>query len=151
MHELERPPDRVPTAFSYRKPAGDIAKQVVALGRTDRILANVQVLREGGENNLHSHPHLDGFWMVLKGRVKFYGDGDVVLGEFGPHEGIVIPRGSRYWFESTSDEPLEILQVEAFEKPFNDLRSLMKDRVNVTEMKDATMNSLTVIVDARRN
>jgi mannose-6-phosphate isomerase-like protein (cupin superfamily) len=153
MNELERPPDRTPTAFSYSKPpSGKNPKQVVTLGRTDRILANVQVLREGGENNLHSHPHLDGFWMVLQGRVRFYGDDDVVLGEFGPHEGIIIPRNSRYWFESVSDEPLEILQVEAFERPFNDLRSLMKDRVNVTEMKGATLDSVdaAVIINARR-
>jgi hypothetical protein len=48
--------------------------------------------------------------------VKFYGPGDVLIGEFGKHEGILIPRGAEYWFESSSDECLEILQMAAFEK-----------------------------------
>ena len=70
----------------------------------------VQVVKKhGGENNLHYHTRMDTFWMVLKGRVRFYGPGDVVLGEFGPHEGMVTPRYSRYWFENIGDEDLELL------------------------------------------
>lgn len=53
--------------------------------------------------------------MVLAGCVKFYGPGDVLIGEFGKHEGILIPRGEQYWFESSGDEDLEILQMAAFE------------------------------------
>jgi hypothetical protein len=53
---------------------------------------------------------------VLSGRVTFYGPGDVVIGEFGKHEGILVPRGAEYWFESSGDEDLEILQMAAFEK-----------------------------------
>ena len=55
--------------------------------------------------------------MVLAGRVRFYGPGDVMIGEFGKYEGILIPRGEQYWFESASDdEELEILQMAGFEK-----------------------------------
>ena len=92
-------------------------KAIVQLAGSDIIRGRVQVVREGGENNLHSHRGMDGFWMVLAGRVRFYGPGDVVIGEFGKHEGILIPRGEQYWFESASDnEELEILQMAAFEK-----------------------------------
>ncbi|NDG45361.1 MAG: hypothetical protein EBY36_11835 [Gammaproteobacteria bacterium] len=92
-------------------------KAIVQLAGSDIIRGRVQVVREGGENNLHSHRGMDGFWMVLSGRVRFYGPGDVVIGEFGKHEGILIPRGEQYWFESASDdEELEILQMAAFEK-----------------------------------
>lgn len=66
-----------------------------------------------GKTNLHSHSSVDGFWMVLSGRVRFYGEDDVVLGEFGKHEGVMIPRNFKYWFESVGSEPLELLQVEA--------------------------------------
>lgn len=89
-------------------------KVITRMARTDRMMANVQVLKEGGENSLHSHRHLDGFWMVLGGRVRFYGDGDALIGEFGKHEGVLIPRGFKYWFESVGDEALELLQVESF-------------------------------------
>ncbi|MBL0422425.1 cupin domain-containing protein [Ramlibacter sp. AW1] len=102
--------------FRYVKPELDRVKGVVVLARSDIMLAAVQLVKKGGENNLHSHSAMDGLWFVLKGRVRFYGEKDVLLGEFGPHEGVFIPRGVSYWFESSSDEVLEILQVESFVK-----------------------------------
>ena len=41
---------------------------------------------EGGENNLHSHKGMDGFWMVLSGKVKFYGPGDILMFFSGERE-----------------------------------------------------------------
>jgi mannose-6-phosphate isomerase-like protein (cupin superfamily) len=102
--------------FSYAKPDGVSAgKGMVALGRKDIVRGVVQVVKKhGGENNLHYHTNTSSFWMVLKGRVRFYGPDDVVIGEFGPMEGTITPRYSRYWFENIGDEDLEILQVAAF-------------------------------------
>lgn len=104
--------------FSYKKPDElRRGKGIVQLAKSDIIRGRVQIVVEGGENNLHSHNGMDGFWMVLAGKVKFYGSGDVLIGEFGKHEGILIPRGAQYWFESSDpNEPLEILQMAAFEK-----------------------------------
>lgn len=102
--------------FRYARPELDGVKGVVVLARSDIMLAAVQLVKKGGENNLHSHSAMDGFWFVLRGRVKFYGAGNTLLGEFGPHEGVFIPRGVSYWFESSSEEILEILQVESFAK-----------------------------------
>jgi mannose-6-phosphate isomerase-like protein (cupin superfamily) len=105
-----------PTKFSYAKPEGvNVGKGFVNLGRRDIVRGAVQVVKKnGGENNLHFHTTSASFWMVLKGRVRFYGPGDVLIGEFGPHEGTITPRYSRYWFENVGDEDLEILQVSAF-------------------------------------
>jgi mannose-6-phosphate isomerase-like protein (cupin superfamily) len=105
-----------PVTFSYAKPAGvNTGKGFVTLGRKDIVRGAVQVVKKhGGENNLHYHTTSASFWMVLKGRVRFYGPGDVLIGEFGPHEGMITPRYSRYWFENVADEDLEILQVSAF-------------------------------------
>jgi mannose-6-phosphate isomerase-like protein (cupin superfamily) len=116
---MGQPVERVSGAyqvFRYEKPT-DMpgGKAIVQLAGSDIIRGRVQVVREGGENNLHSHRGMDGFWMVLAGCVKFYGPGDVLIGEFGKHEGILIPRGEQYWFESSGDEDLEILQMAAFE------------------------------------
>ncbi len=71
----------------------------------------VQVVTDEGENNLHYHANNDGFWLVLGGRAAFYGPGDEFLGEFGPNEGILIPRGARYWFKRLGEAELEILRV----------------------------------------
>ena len=139
MHEqLIEDEVAVPRPFAYVRPELERSKHVVMLARTDRMLAAVQVLRSGGENNLHAHPNQDGFWMVLKGRVRYYGEGDVLLGSFGPMEGILIPRGSKYWFESEGDEVLEILQVQAFEVPMKDLKTAIANRINLEPVKTAT-------------
>jgi mannose-6-phosphate isomerase-like protein (cupin superfamily) len=97
-------------------PALKRGKGIVQLAGSDLIRGRVQIVSEGGENNLHSHRGMDGFWFVLSGKVTFYGPGDVVIGEFGKHEGILVPRGAEYWFESSGDEDLELLQMAAFEK-----------------------------------
>ena len=88
-------------------------KQFVRLCNTDISLVAVQILGEGGENNLHSHSAMDGFWFVLEGRARFYGEEDKLIGDLGKYEGVMVPRGVPYWFESAGDVPLQILQVES--------------------------------------
>ncbi len=104
--------------FSYKKPDNlRRGKGIVQLAQSPLIRGRVQIVQEGGENNLHSHTGMDGFWFVLAGKVKFYGPGDVLIGEYGKHEGILIPAGLEYWFESSDpNEALEILQMAGFEK-----------------------------------
>lgn len=122
---------RAPQMFKHFKPESKTAKVIVSLGQSDLIRGAVQIVKKGeGDNNLHIHTGMDGFWMVLKGRVKFYGPDDKVLGEFGPHEGIVMPRGNAYWFASTGDEDLEILQVVAFD------RDVKNERIDLDPQKD---------------
>jgi mannose-6-phosphate isomerase-like protein (cupin superfamily) len=106
-------------SFHYEKPSGgNSAKGRVNLGKSDNVRGVVQIVKKnGGENNLHYHTNASSFWMVLKGRVRFYGPDDVVIGEFGPHEGTMTPRYARYWFENIGDEDLEILQVGAYGDP----------------------------------
>jgi mannose-6-phosphate isomerase-like protein (cupin superfamily) len=86
----------------------------------------------GRWSNLHYHHSSNTCWMVLRGRARFYGMGDVLLGEFGPNEGIFMPGGARYWFEKTGPEELDILQMVAVDK---DAES-DEDRVNVAAHKD---------------
>src|SRR5258708_13127572 len=104
-----------PLTFAYAKPSGvNAGKGFVSLGRKDIVRGAVQVVKKnGGENNLHYHTTSASFWMVLKGRGRFYGPGDVLIGEFGPNEGTITPRFSRYWVENVGEEGREILQGPA--------------------------------------
>jgi mannose-6-phosphate isomerase-like protein (cupin superfamily) len=123
-------------------------KVITRLARTDRMLANVQVLKSGGENNLHSHKHLDGFWMVLAGRVRFYGEADEVVAELGPREGILVPRGFKYWFEAVGEETLELLQVESFDIAIPNYNAIREqERIN-HRPKEASFGGI-LIRDAR--
>jgi mannose-6-phosphate isomerase-like protein (cupin superfamily) len=127
-------PVRTMGTFKYVAPSMDRAKKFVHLARTDHLFASVQAVTKGGETNLHSHSHLDGFWFVLRGRARFYSDEKTLVGELGVHEGILIPRSAKYWFESSADEPLEILQVECSDIPFTDA-NLRDDRIDYAERK----------------
>ena len=100
----------------------DINPQIVAKGkkttelvRTDLIRANVQVVADGGETNLHAHTGMDAIWVVLQGEATFYGKGDEVVGKLKKHQSILIPRPTPYWFESSGDEPLVVLHVIAYQ------------------------------------
>ncbi len=101
--------------FSFKAPETYTRrKAIVKLTTTDRGAATVHCLGQGGENNLHFHAGVDITWMVIKGRARFYGPEDVVRGEFGVHEGILIPAGARYWFESCGEDDLELLQIKTY-------------------------------------
>jgi len=98
------------------------SKSHVVLGKTDLYRASVQIVRGGGANNLHSHTGNDGFWFVLSGRARFYGEGDELYAELGPNEGIVMPRNTPYWFEPAGDAELEILHLACFAQAEEDRR-----------------------------
>jgi mannose-6-phosphate isomerase-like protein (cupin superfamily) len=124
--------------FSYEKPAEakdrdgqPMVKQIANLMRGDLMRLNVQIVKEGGENNLHYHTGGDTVWMVLKGAARFYGVGDKLLGEIGPQGGILLPGGSRYWFEKIGTDDLEILQIVSKES-----REAKPARINLDQHKD---------------
>ena len=106
-------------SFHYEKPSGGKSRQGPRQSRQGRHRARRRADRE--EERRREQPalshHAASFWMVLKGRVRFYGPDDVLIGEFGPHEGTITPRYARYWFENVGDEDLEILQVGAYADP----------------------------------
>jgi mannose-6-phosphate isomerase-like protein (cupin superfamily) len=98
--------------FSYKEPArSGKPKDIAWLAQSGMIKLLVQVVRDGGENNLHYHTNSETIWMVLRGGVRFYGVDDKVLGELGPEEGILMPGGARYWFEKIGDGDLELIQM----------------------------------------
>jgi mannose-6-phosphate isomerase-like protein (cupin superfamily) len=120
------------TAFRYERPETDKPKKIIWLAKTDRLFATIQVINRGGETNLHAHAHLDGFWFVMKGRGRFYSNATTVACELGPQEGVLVPRGAKYWFESVGPEPLEILQVECSDIAMKTHEQLMSDRKDFT-------------------
>jgi mannose-6-phosphate isomerase-like protein (cupin superfamily) len=99
--------------FSFSKPDSINGKARVGLGSGGMVTASVQYLEEGGDNNLHAHSAEDEVFLILGGRVRFYGVGDALIAELGANEGLVVPRGVAYWFERVGDETLAIYKVGA--------------------------------------
>ena len=88
-------------------------KTSTRLVRTDHLNSGVQVVADGGETNLHAHSSQDEIWFVLEGEAAFYTEGERLVARLGKHEGLLIPHGAAYWFESSSDENLVILRFGA--------------------------------------
>ena len=131
--------------FKYAKPEGAKAgKSIVTLGTSGLLRGSVQVVKNGqGDNNKHIHTGMDGMWMCLKGEVTFYGPDDEILGIFGPQEGIIMPHGNAYWFSSTGDVDLEILQVVTWAPDIKD------ERIDLEEQKDGVGPGKGELFDAR--
>jgi len=108
--------------FRHQTPEFEGVKKTWQVCSSDLMKVQVQVVKNGGENNLHTHTGEDAFWYVISGAVKFYGEGDTLVGEYKKGEGILIPRGYKYWFESASQEPLEILRVTAKDQNIDNKR-----------------------------
>ena len=131
--------------FSYNKPEGfDRAKVSVRLGGTDILRGQVQVIHEGGENNLHYHTRVDGMFTVLSGKIRFYGPGDEVIAECGPMEGVIIPRNARYWFDNVGEGDAEVMLVQGFHEP----GAKMSGRTNSAPPKLADAGTMTGGFDA---
>lgn len=96
---------------------GERKKAFVRLCLTDIVLGGVQIIKPGGgENTLHSHEGQDGIYFVLQGRVHFYREGDVIIADLSKHQGVVIPRGFKYWLTAVGDEEVHLLQIAAFDR-----------------------------------
>lgn len=116
--------------FRHQTPEFEGVKKTWQVCNSDLMKVQVQVVKSGGENNLHTHTGEDAFWYVISGAVKFYGEGDKVIGEYRKGEGILVPRGFKYWFESASNEQLEILRVTAKDQ------NVDNKRVDLSPQKD---------------
>ncbi len=103
--------------FKYPGPDGEgfrdaaPGRKSYPMCQTDNVVSTVQIFEKGVHNNLHFHGMEDGYWFVLGGQATFYGEGDKVHAVLNRYEGLLMPAGVRYWFECTSDEPLQILRV----------------------------------------
>ena len=108
--------------FRHQTPEFEGVKKTWQVCNSDLMKVQVQVVKSGGENNLHTHTGEDAFWYVVSGAVRFYGEGDKVIGEYQKGEGILVPRGYKYWFESASSDTLEILRVTAKDQSIDNKR-----------------------------
>ena len=116
--------------FRHKTPEFEGVKKTWQVCNSDLMKVQVQVVKSGGENNLHTHTGEDAFWYVINGAVRFYGEGDKEIGVYQKGEGLLVPRGFKYWFESASSDPLEILRVTAKDQ------SVDNKRVDLSPQKD---------------
>ncbi len=100
------------TTYSMKVPLLTSGRTNQVLARTDTVEVRAKVYAEGGENALHTHLDEDHTFFVLDGQATFYGP-DEQTTTVGRHEGIMIPAGAYYRFQSTGDTNLVLLRFGA--------------------------------------
>ena len=102
-----------PTQFDLKAQLLDQGRSMDLLARTDMLATHIKVYAEGGENGLHTHDHEDHIFVVLAGEATFRTGLDEQERVVAKHQGILLPKGAYYRFESSGEENLVLLRVGA--------------------------------------
>jgi mannose-6-phosphate isomerase-like protein (cupin superfamily) len=84
------------------------------LARCDGFATRVKVYFEGGENATHTHLNENHLFFVLAGEATFFlgrDGGEVKVAR--KYQGVLLPKGSYYRFNSSGEENLVMLRVGA--------------------------------------
>ena len=101
-----------PQLYRLRTPLLSQGRLDTVVAQTDVMQVRMKCYAAGGENALHAHPAEDHTFVILAGQARFWGkDGEI--GTLGRNQGIMLPRGCYYRFESCGAEPLVLLRVGA--------------------------------------
>jgi mannose-6-phosphate isomerase-like protein (cupin superfamily) len=112
--EVEEKFDRIQTFTMVGTPLLTTGRSADLIALAPQLWVHAKVYAGGGERGLHSHPNEDHLFFVLSGTATFRNIDDEKF-EVGPYQGIMVPRGVVYAFDTTSEESLVILRVGAGE------------------------------------
>ena len=111
------------TVFSLKQaPVLSAGRYDSVVARSNDLIARVKVYAEGGENAIHTHLHEDHVFLVLAGQATFHlgrAEREVVVNRF---EGVLLPAGAFYYFQSTGDQNLVMFRVGTTKKTGGDDR-----------------------------
>ena len=104
---------RAAEVFDLRTSYLEQGRTTEVRARTDLMTVTVKVYAEGGENAMHNHPHEDHSFIVLEGEATFRIEADDNEKVVGHYEGIMLPKGTNYWFASSGPTNLVMVRVGA--------------------------------------
>ena len=111
--------------FSLRTPYLSEGRTTTLVSETDSLWVHVKVYAQGGENALHAHSHEDHAFIILEGQATFYDkDGNTTVVD--RYQGIMLPKGAYYYFQSTGDTNLVLMRVGGGQNPYR--KSGQEDR-----------------------
>jgi mannose-6-phosphate isomerase-like protein (cupin superfamily) len=97
---------------TLRTPLLSAGRTTDFLARGDLLAVAVKVYAEGGENGLHAHTTNEHIHMVLQGQATFY-DEDGKATVVNQYEGMWLPKGAYYYFQSSGTENLVLMSCYA--------------------------------------
>lgn len=102
------------SVFSMRVPLLSEGRSDTMVARSPDLTVRAKVYAEGGENATHAHTHEDHCFVVMQGQATFYLGVEEEATVVESLEGIHLPPGSYYRFQSTGDENLVLLRFGAW-------------------------------------
>jgi mannose-6-phosphate isomerase-like protein (cupin superfamily) len=99
--------------FNLRTPYLKQGRTTDLRARTDLMTVMVKVYAEGGENAMHCHTEEDHAFIVVEGQATFRVGSEDNVKVVNRWEGIMIPKGDYYRFESTGDQNLVLIRAGA--------------------------------------
>lgn len=101
-----------PSFFHLRARLPKQGRTDTPMAATDRMWVVLKTYANDGENELHAHPNEDHVFLVLQGEADFYGPNKETR-RVHKNDGVLLPRGTFYWFKSVGDEPLIMARIGA--------------------------------------
>ena len=101
------------SVYNLRTPYLAQGRTTDVRARTDLMTITAKVYAEGGENAMHHHPHEDHSFIVLEGEATFHIELDENTKVVSRYEGVMLPKGVNYWFQSTGGQNLVMIRVGA--------------------------------------
>jgi len=98
--------------FNLRTPLLKSGITTDTRSKTDVLSVVVKVYADGGENEMHAHAGEDHAFIVLSGQATFHVGSDENERVVSKYEGVMLPSGTEYWFQSTGPN-LVMLRVSA--------------------------------------
>lgn len=99
--------------FQLSTPLLSEGKLQSTLAEAGLMTVAIKVYATGGENAMHIHPNEDHIFVVLQGQATFHVQTDENSRTNRKYEGVMLPKGTPYWFQSTAAENLVMLRVGA--------------------------------------
>src|SRR3974377_567419 len=99
------------TKFSLKAPLLSKGRTMDLLAMTAALKADIKVYAEGGENTAHTHTEEDHLFLVLHGEATFHINQPEEVVVVNQHEGVLVPKGAYYWFQSSGNENLVLFRV----------------------------------------
>ena len=91
-------------------------REDIPMAKAGGMAVVLKTYAKAGENELHAHLNEDHTFIILQGEAEFYGPNGEKR-RAGKNEGVLIPRGTFYWFISCGDEPLVMARVGSAIEP----------------------------------
>ena len=99
-----------PSFFRLKAQLPKLGRTNVPLAASKNMWVVLKTYAQDGENELHAHPNEDHTFVVLQGRASFRGpNGEEKT--IGTYEGVLLPRGTFYWFKAAGEEPLVLIRI----------------------------------------